>query len=152
MPCKDPIKRKAWNDAYKAKNYERGLAQAKAYALSNPDKIKKKRAKAKQTALANPEKTFWRRSKKRAKKLCLPFNIEISDIVIPNICPVLGIPLFILGEKCTDNNPSVDRIDNTKGYVKGNVWVISWRANKIKGDASLEELQMIVKALALIDQ
>jgi hypothetical protein len=45
------------------------------------------------------------------------------------------------------NSPSLDRIDNTKGYVPGNVWVISWRANDLKRNATLEELKLLVAAL-----
>ncbi len=45
------------------------------------------------------------------------------------------------------STPSLDRIDSSLGYVKGNVWVISWRANHIKTDASLEELKQLVAGL-----
>jgi hypothetical protein len=77
----------------------------------------------------------------------IEFNLEFSDIVIPSHCPVLGIALDCAAERPADNLPSLDRIDNTKGYVKGNVWVISWRANFIKKDASLAELRALVEAL-----
>jgi len=76
-----------------------------------------------------------------------PFDLERSDIVIPSHCPVLGIPLDCAAEPLSDHLPSLDRIDNTKGYVKGNVWVISWRANRIKGDATHGELRALVEAL-----
>jgi hypothetical protein len=84
--------------------------------------------------------------KARAKKKGLDFNLEEEDIIIPAKCPVLGEPLKVnIGGKCNSpNSPTLDRIDNNKGYVKGNVQIISWRANKIKADASLEELLKIV--------
>jgi hypothetical protein len=86
------------------------------------------------------------RSRARAKKLGLEFNLEESDIVIPKICPVLGIPLYFsnTGKKgATDNTPTLDRVDNSKGYLKGNVFVISSRANLLKRDAEEWELRAI---------
>lgn len=43
-----------------------------------------------------------------------------------------------------DGSPSLDRVDNTRGYVPGNVLVISWKANQIKSNATLAELESIV--------
>ena len=70
----------------------------------------------------------------RAKKAGLPCSIDASDLQIPLLCPVLGIPLFRVAGKYCDNSPSVDRIFPDLGYVKGNVAVISWKANRIKSD------------------
>jgi len=83
----------------------------------------------------------------RAKKHGIEFNITRDDIIIPTHCPILGIPLFNTPRKQTDNTPSLDRIDNTKGYIKGNVHVISLRANRIKNDSTLAELELIVDYL-----
>jgi hypothetical protein len=83
----------------------------------------------------------------RAKKAGIEFSIIVEDITIPDLCPILGIPLEKGNGRPTDNSPNIDRIDCTKGYIKGNVWVISHRANRIKNDASLEELEKIVAAL-----
>jgi len=78
----------------------------------------------------------------RSKQKGLAFDLELEDIVIPTHCPLLGHPLaFTEGESVW--SPSLDRIEPAKGYTKGNVQVISWRANQIKRDASLEELQRI---------
>lgn len=76
----------------------------------------------------------------RAKKAGLPFDITVDDIPVPKRCPVLGIPLRVGEGACTDNGPSVDRIVNSKGYVKGNVLVISRLANRIKTDATPEQV------------
>ena len=83
-----------------------------------------------------------RSAKARAKKKGLEFNLELADIVLPEFCPVLGIKLKRTSSS-TDASPSIDRIDNALGYVKGNVIIISLRANRIKRDATLEELKKL---------
>ncbi len=89
----------------------------------------------------------------RAKKLGFEFNIELQDIVIPEFCPILGVRLKLGVEPGAPKEdwyarPSLDRIDNRKGYVKGNVWVVSWRANCLKRNATVEELQRLASALS----
>ena len=92
------------------------------------------------------------RCKARASKKRLDFNIEIMDIIIPKFCPVLNIELKInIGSGGAQNSPSLDRIDNSKGYIKGNVQVISKRANLIKSDASIEEIRNVLNWLILND-
>jgi len=89
-------------------------------------------------------------ARKRAKLGGFECTITKDDIVIPETCPVLGIPLFArvgAGRSNRDqveNSPSLDRIDNSKGYVPGNIAVISMRANMIKNNATLDELKAIV--------
>lgn len=87
------------------------------------------------------ERYLLRKAKQRAGLQGREFSIDVSDIVIPNYCPVLGIPLDWSDQQHT---PSVDRTDNTKGYVKGNVRVISFRANMLKNDcATGAELRLV---------
>jgi hypothetical protein len=93
----------------------------------------------------NPEKVLLTQSRIRAKKRGLDHTISIEDIRIPSICPVLKIQLNQGGN--TDNSPSLDRIDSSKGYTPDNVWVISTRANRIKNDATPDELIQLVRAL-----
>lgn len=90
------------------------------------------------------ENVMLHSAKKRALKKGFEFNLDKSDIVIPEICPILGIPIDRNADNYSDNAPSLDRTDNTKGYIKGNVCVVSWRANRIKSDATLEELEKII--------
>jgi hypothetical protein len=71
-------------------------------------------------------------------------TIKIEDIVVPDICPVLGIPLYLSRGKAGPNSPSLDRINNSKGYISGNVFVISYRANVLKGDATIDEVKMVL--------
>ena len=93
----------------------------------------------------NREKDLFWLAKHRAKTKGIPFDIELSDIIIPEICPVLGIPLKTTIDGNRDLSPSLDRIDNTKGYVKGNVQVISFKANNMKSTANEDELIQFAK-------
>ena len=83
--------------------------------------------------------------KERARQRGLPFNLDIADLTVPATCPVLGIPIVSdPSPKYRNNWPSVDRLDNSKGYTKENVRVISRRANSLKSDATIEEMRAIV--------
>jgi hypothetical protein len=84
-------------------------------------------------------------AKVRASKRGVKFNIELEDILVPVVCPYLSIPLNTGNDCKRDNSPTLDRIVPELGYVKGNVEVISERANRIKNDATPEELEMIAK-------
>ena len=89
-------------------------------------------------------------AKRRAKKKNLEFSIALDDFEIPKRCPLLGIPLQLGGDGLFNmNSPSLDRIDNSRGYVKGNVAVISLKANKIKSDLSIDKLRFLGNALML---
>ena len=88
------------------------------------------------------------RANTRAKKSGIGFNIDKSDITIPDVCPILGIPLFMSignGAGGKPNSPALDRIDNSKGYIKGNVMVVSHLANMMKSSANPEELLKFAK-------
>jgi hypothetical protein len=79
----------------------------------------------------------------RAERDGLEFSIDVSSLVLPTHCPVLGLELFITGEGRTDHSPTLDRIDNKRGYIPGNVVVVSWRANRLKNDATLDEIRKL---------
>jgi hypothetical protein len=87
---------------------------------------------------------LWFNAKTRAKKFNLPFDLRLDDIEVPDRCPVLGIELVRNSGGWRDNSPTIDRVQGCLGYVRGNVCVISLRANRLKSDASLEELQKLV--------
>jgi len=84
-------------------------------------------------------------AKQRAKRRGLPFDLSVSDIKIPDKCPVLGIEILPSNGRLSDNSPSIDRVRPDLGYVRGNVRVISWRANRIKTDATPEELMKVAE-------
>ena len=86
------------------------------------------------------EYRLWTGAKRRARLKNREFSIELSDILIPSECPVFKLPFESIGEFA----PSVDRIDSTKGYIKGNIQIISKRANMLKNNATIEELNKII--------
>ncbi len=79
----------------------------------------------------------------RCARKNIPFNLTEDDILIPSHCPVLGIPLVNKQGRQTDNTASVDRIIPELGYIKGNVIIVSLRANRIKHNATIQELKQI---------
>lgn len=91
------------------------------------------------------EYIMWKMAKYRAAKKGMKYDISLHDVVIPERCPLLGIALSLTNGVLADNSPTLDRIDNSKGYVKGNVWVISSRANTVKRDLDLPEMELLVK-------
>jgi hypothetical protein len=95
----------------------------------------------------DPRKVMLIHAKQRAIKKGLDFNIDKSDIIIPDICPLLNISLFVNDDKLGPNSPTVDRIVCEKGYIKGNVMVISAKANTAKGNLSFEELNLLIDNL-----
>lgn len=93
-----------------------------------------------------PIRRWIQSAKRRAERNGWEFDLDY-DIVVPEFCPVLGIKLSPVRSRHSPASPSLDRFDNAKGYTKGNVRVISWRANKLKCDGSLEEFRKIVAYL-----
>ena len=81
----------------------------------------------------NPIRSLLTGARTRSKRKNIKFDIEESDIVIPEVCPVLGIPLILFGPPNSPHLPSIDRIDNNKGYEKNNIAIISFKANTIPG-------------------
>ncbi len=84
-------------------------------------------------------------AKTRAKRKNLPFSITLDDIVIPDVCPLLGVELITSAGKWSPNSPTLDRVKPALGYVPGNIQVISARANLSKNDLSFEEFEKIYK-------
>ncbi len=80
----------------------------------------------------------------RAKKKGLEFSIILEDLYLPEYCPILGVKLDY-SRNPGRHSPSIDRIDNSKGYIKGNVIVVSVKANAMKSDATFNELLSFCK-------
>lgn len=139
------IKRDEMNLARKEryqKNRSRELQSMKRYRDANKDEINSaEREKHRSNPLAN----MLSNAKARARRKGIEFSITAGDVVIPEICPALGIPLSVGVGIAADNSPSLDRIDNRYGYVRGNVRVVSFKANTIKNAASIDELKRLVE-------
>ena len=88
----------------------------------------------------------FKRIKNKCKRNNIKFNIKKSDIILPKKCPILGI-ILVFGRRYLYNTPSVDRIDNSKGYIKGNIKVISFSANAMKSDMPIKEWNKLKRRL-----
>lgn len=97
------------------------------------------------------EQLLYISAKERAGKKGVEFSISVQDIQIPSHCPILGIELsrtwggVDMSNQSRAAQPSLDRIDPRKGYVSGNVIVMSYRANMIKGDGLPKEHRAIAR-------
>jgi hypothetical protein len=109
--------------------YENGFGKSKSYFLT------------KYLHLSTPEGRILFRTYKKHTDEGFNFNLTIDDIIIPEYCPILNIKLTTdPKDKDSPNYYSIDRIDSSKGYVKGNVQIISMKANKMKSKSTEEEL------------
>jgi hypothetical protein len=98
-----------------------------------------------QRKVDNPSRYLHILAKSRAKKNGVYFNLLPEDIVIPTHCPALGIKLELShGKYATNASPTLDRFIPELGYIPGNVTVISKKANRLKGDGTLQELECLV--------
>jgi len=145
--CKKPILTgridKLFCDDRCRNGYNQGKEYRKAYYEDNKADIKEK---ARQYRIDNYAKKVLVDAKYRAKRDGKKFNIEECDIVVPEYCPLLNIKIKH-GKTLGNNNPSLDRIDTAKGYVKGNVWIISNKANRLKSNLTVEQLKLFCSVL-----
>lgn len=116
---------------YKESRSEEGWAKKKAYT-------------AEWWKTAPIQKRLLYAARRRSKINKLLFDIEESDIIIPDVCPILDVKLEVSYEKQASSSPSLDRVDSTKGYVKGNVRVISYKANACKSNMTIEQLKTLL--------
>jgi len=102
----------------------------------------------------NYKKVMLSTVKSRALKEGLEFSITMDDLDWPVFCPILGVVLCYGGGegKFKTDAASIDRLDSSKGYVPGNVFIMSWRANRIKNDATLDELKALVNWLDTVSR
>jgi hypothetical protein len=112
--------------------YERTSPTVTLCGICNSGRVKTQSAEIK----------MWRRAKSRVNKSNIPFDIEVSDIIIPEFCPILEIPLVAFSGSSggRHDSPALDRINNSLGYVKGNIQVISHLANMMKSYADPDQL------------
>lgn len=93
-------------------------------------------------------KTIYNRLKASAKSRNIPFNItipELNNISFPISCPIFNIPLKFNRGEAKDDSYSFDRIDSSKPYEIDNLIIVSWKANRLKNNATLQEMQQIAE-------
>jgi len=140
-------KRRADQIAWRKENRELHLLSKLRYRQRNEEKIAAYReantSKSKEWRVRNLAKTMYLGARIRAKRKGVPFDLCVEDIIIPEICPILQIPLVSGDGGIARGSPSLDRIVPHLGYVKGNIQVISAKANTAKNDLSPEELLLM---------
>jgi hypothetical protein len=90
------------------------------------------------------------RARAKAKSLTCTLTLDWLIGACPDVCPALGIPLSYTNTTSLADSAALDRIDNTRGYEPGNCWVISMKANRVKSDATLAEIEAVALALRLM--
>ena len=125
----------------KPENKTKARAAFKEWTAKNPDY---NREYIRRRAGRDPAKHLFWLAKQRAARRGVPFTIMYEDVVIPTHCPVLGLELRLGHERGrADHAPSIDRKIPHLGYVKGNIEVISMRANWLKGNGTADELRRV---------
>ena len=115
-------------------------------AALNKNHRQRVRQKEQEDRVLRVEGNRARAMKQSANKRGLPFEIDGLALSLPDRCPMLNIPL---DWRDRNNTPTIDRIDNTKGYIPGNVWVISHKANVMKQEMPIEVARMVTNPWAL---
>jgi len=157
--------RRRYNSDSYFKNKPARIAAAAQWKIEHPtqakasysrfwekNRTKEKREQRRAFFEASPKEAWWHftyhAAKTRARKKGVPVDRIKPAIDLPDHCPVLGIELrYKAPGKCgpTPNSPSVDRKVPALGYVAGNMRIISNRANMIKNNASVEEVQKVLE-------
>lgn len=101
--------------------------------------------------LSKPEAWLLKQAKRRSVEKSLEFNLVLEDIVIPELCPIMGTKLQYIPGGYSDYSPSIDRIDSSKGYTKDNIQVISSIANRMKWNATKEQLITFAKGILALE-
>lgn len=87
-------------------------------------------------------------SRQRAKEKEREHTLTLDDLksIYPHngLCPIFGFKLEWNSKGFRETSPSIDRIDSSKGYTIDNVQIISWKANRIKSYATIEELETVI--------
>lgn len=149
------LRRNAQAARYRRDNWDKYTIARKAHNERNKDRIRARRREwyLENKALfaayslkykdANHAALLFRAARLRARKSGIPFEIELSDVVIPEFCPALGLKLIRNRGVRSPASATLDRIDNSRGYEKGNIQVICYRANAMKNDATFEEVEKL---------
>lgn len=126
---RDPVKKAEWQKSYRA---------------ANPDKVRAEgRSNMSKRRALDPKKVMVEKARTRAKTRGTECTITCDDFDIPDVCPVLGIPLFRSEGVHSPNSPTLDEIVRGSGYTPDNVLVMSHLANACKRDLTPDQLLML---------
>ena len=137
----NPERNKAIQKRNRVKNKATHRAQHKRWVAANPERWKQLRLEWRQ---ANVAKLLWNYARNTSRIKKREFAIAVEDIVVPKNCPVFGVEIKYSPGSRNDWSTSLDRIDSKKGYVRGNIRVISWLANRLKSNATIDQLRKVV--------
>lgn len=139
-----PVKRKEYQKQWYQNNKERKKESVKElyhHKASDPTYQDYRKSLIVKNQNSNMAKTLYAEAKRGAERRGWEFSITVEDIKVPEFCPVFpDIKLQFVSERRADCKPSLDRIDSSKGYIPGNIQVISWKANNIKSNHAAEDL------------
>lgn len=149
MPVKNPdtahLSESEKRRLYYEKRKEYYKAQNKEWRDANKQHRKEHAAKKHmERKLNNPELYLWKYARARSRNDNMDFDLEVTDIKIPEVCPYFKRPLVMYDKEWA---ASLDRIDSSRGYTKDNIQVISYKANKMKNNATMGELVAFAKGV-----
>jgi hypothetical protein len=135
--CREVINQR--NQAAHVKNRERNILR---------------HAKLRQLRRSSPERITWAlkrmldAARTTSRQRGLEFRLSLADLEPVSECPAFGWQLVYQAVGTPlDNSASLDRIDSRLGYVPGNVWIISRKANRVKMDSTPYEMRMVADAV-----
>lgn len=142
--------RAAYNREWRRRNPEKTKQYCAAWKRRNPDAMVKITKDAYERLVGTKEGMARRMIYKARERGRESVAISAVDVLtvwpVDDKCPVFAVPFFYGRRPSREPHhraPSLDRIRSTEGYVKGNIAVVSWRANKIKTDATATELELV---------
>ena len=133
---------KKYRSSQKFKNGQKEYRKKRRKLPGFLDKLKIEKQESHKRCIVH---NLWKRTKDRADRKGLEFTLTKEDIIIPSICPILEIPIFVGTKEDYRNSPTIDRLDNSKGYTKKNCRIISMLANTMKNSASELEIDKFCK-------
>lgn len=133
------------------KRYANSRICAECLSIENKTEQSVARVKRWYAAKTHKEKMLsWAKYRHRNGQYQSPFDLTEADLEWPDECPALGIKLRYeaQSDRSADDVPTIDRINSSLGYVRGNVQILSRKANRIKNDGSPEEVMMVAVYMA----
>ena len=119
-----------------AKSYMKRLRDANRISINEKKRLSWQKL--------DPRRKMLSQAKSRARTKNIEFNLNVEDIILPDECPLLNLPFVVGTKEDYEQTYSLDRINPNKGYIKENVCWISGRANRIKYNATIKELEQIL--------